>query len=117
MIRSVMEGLCAETPGKRRVPTLALLVTLTVAGCALVRGTAYASPIVAPVRNHPKPIAQIFGNGKYNRNAFLVNSVVSDSAVQAIRNANAGGKVINTQGLCKMKLHCRIIQRSVLDPW
>lgn len=99
-----------------RIGGFALLATVVAAGCL---GSARASAAIVPTSPHPGHGAsvQIFGNGKFNKNSFLVNTNLSDHAVQAVRNGNAGGKIINNEAMCKWKINCKLIQRAVIfDP-
>jgi hypothetical protein len=58
-----------------------------------------------------------FGDGKFNKNSFIIDSPIISRDVLHIRTANIGGVNINPAGQCKKARHCRIIQRTtVFDP-
>lgn len=119
MVYSCVEGPPAANSRKRCPPTLALLVALAAGGCVESQAAVHASAAIVST-HHPGHGASIqsFGNGRYNKNAFLINSTTSDRAVQGVRNAGAGGRIINMQAFCKRKLRCKLTQRAAMFlPW
>jgi hypothetical protein len=114
LIYMCIKDLFTGIPCRRYLSAFGLLPALVVGSPA-----AYAAVAVVPASHHhgDGALIQTFGNGKFNKNTFLVNSTISDRAVQGIRNANAGGNTVNVQGLCKWKLRCKLIQRTTVDPW
>ena len=74
-----------------------LLVALTLGTCLVVPPQAYADS------NHN-------GNGTNNHNAFSIRSPTHNGGVQAISNANAGGRSSSRNALCKRTRLCHIHQ-------
>lgn len=50
------------------------------------------------------------GNGTNNHNAFSIRSPTHNGGVQAISNANAGGRTSSRNALCKKTRFCHIHQ-------
>ena len=99
---SRIEGTLADALRKRCLPTLALLLALAAGRCLGPQAAACASVTIFPAFPHPGTGAstQSNGNGKFNKNVYLIGSIVIDKSVQGIRNGNAGGRIINSQALC-----------------
>jgi hypothetical protein len=58
-----------------------------------------------------------FGNGRGNRNSFIINSPSWSNDVQHIRNVNVGGNTVTPAALCKRTHRCKIVQHLVTyDP-
>lgn len=58
-----------------------------------------------------------FGNGKHNRNVFVINSPSSSHDILHIRTVNVGGKTIAPGAVCKKPAgRCKITQRIIVDP-
>jgi hypothetical protein len=52
------------------------------------------------------------GNGKYNRNSFIVNSPSISRDIQHIRNVNVDGNTVTAAAICKRPARrCTIIQK------
>jgi hypothetical protein len=121
MVYPCIEGPLAETLRKLCLSTLALLISLAASRCIGSQTMAYASATIVPASPHPGPGASIqsFGNGKSNKNDFLIGTIVNDrSGMQGIRNGNAGGKIISSQAICNRKIHCKLNQRAIIsDSW
>jgi hypothetical protein len=77
-----------------------LLVTVALGACLAVPPPAYAD------NNHN-------GNGAHNHNAFSIRSPTHNGGVQAISNANAGGRTSSRNALCNRTRLCRIHQGYV----
>jgi hypothetical protein len=57
------------------------------------------------------------GNGRNNRNSFIINSPSISHDIQHIRNVNVGGHTVTPAAICKKTRRCKIIQRLVVvDP-
>jgi hypothetical protein len=55
------------------------------------------------------------GNGRHNRNSFIINSPSMSHDVQHIRNVNVGGQTITPAALCKRPAgRCKIVQHIVV---
>ena len=76
------------------------------AGVAVVRGGGSGGPVGN------------LGNGRNNRNSFVVNSPSISHDIQHIRNINVGGNTITPAAMCKRHVRwCKIDQRLVfIDP-
>jgi hypothetical protein len=114
-----IEGTLADALRKRCLPTLTLLLALAAGRCLGPQAAAYASVTIFSAFPHPGPGAshQSFGNGKSNKNVFLIGTIVIDKSVQGIRNGNAGGRIISGQAICKWKRNCKLNQRALIfDP-
>jgi hypothetical protein len=77
-----------------------LLVAVTLGACLAVPPPACAD------NNHN-------GNGTHNHNAFSIRSPTHNGGVQAISNANAGGRTSSRNALCNRTRLCRIHQGFV----
>ena len=56
------------------------------------------------------------GNGRNNRNSFIINSPSISHDIQHIRNINVDGNTVTPAAICKRSGRCRIIQNlSVFD--
>jgi hypothetical protein len=58
------------------------------------------------------------GNGRNNRNSFIIDSPSISHDIQHIRNVNVGGNTVTPAVVCKGHLRrCKVIQRLVVvDP-
>jgi hypothetical protein len=75
-----------------------------------------ASAATLPVHGHGC-CGNNFGNGRGNRNSFIINSPSFSNDVQHIRNVNVGGNTVTPAALCKRTGRCRIVQHLVTyDP-
>jgi hypothetical protein len=58
------------------------------------------------------------GNGRNNRNSFVINSPSISHDIQHIRNINVGGNTVTPAAMCKRHVRrCTIVQRFTVDPW
>ncbi|WP_141959136.1 hypothetical protein [Actinoallomurus bryophytorum] len=56
------------------------------------------------------------GNGRHNRNSFVINSPSISNDIQHIRNINVGGNTVTPAAMCKRHVRrCKIIQHLVVD--
>jgi hypothetical protein len=56
------------------------------------------------------------GNGRNNRNSFVVNSPSISHDIQHIRNINVGGNTVTPAAMCKRHVRrCKIIQHLVVS--
>jgi hypothetical protein len=55
------------------------------------------------------------GNGRHNRNSFVINSPSISHDIQHIRNINVGGNTVTPAAMCKRHVRrCKIIQHLVV---
>jgi hypothetical protein len=98
---------------------------MCVAALALTAGLAIAtdanagvtSSAVALAHGSGGPVGDL-GNGRNNRNSFVINSPSISHDIQHIRNINVGGNTVTPAAMCKRHVRrCTIIQRFVVDRW
>jgi hypothetical protein len=76
-----------------------------------------APPVVVLHGGSGGPVGNL-GNGKFNRNSFVINSPSFSHDIQHIRNINVGGNTLTPAAVCKHHVRrCTIIQRAIVDPW
>lgn len=92
--------------GTARILRLLVLPAIVAVGVALPTG-ANAAAFHPHGDDWP---TQNYGNGKWNRNTFVVDSPNSSNDVQHLRNANAGGATLSAIAACKRRVRCRINQ-------
>jgi hypothetical protein len=82
-----------------------LVVLLTLGACLAAPPAYGSSTILTGDINHN-------GNGTHNHNALSIRSPTSNSGLQAISNANAGGVGSSRNALCKKSRFCHIHQST-----
>lgn len=96
------------------VATLALAAGLAITTDA---NAGVTSSAVTLAHGSGGPVGNL-GNGRNNRNSFVINSPSFSHDIQHIRNINVGGNTVTPAAMCKRHVRrCTIIQRFAVDRW